>query len=80
MLAEILIYIIALVLRADIRVPGDGHHGLFRDCELVEDLVSVGEKKILQKNVVQAPLLQPQKGGQAGGDREKAKGVPAVPL
>ena len=79
-LTVVLVYLVRLVLRADVRIPGHGDHRPAPDGKGREHPVCVGQQHILRQDIPQAPLPQDEVGGQALRDGNQAQGLMPVPL
>ena len=71
--AEVVLYVVVLVLGADVGVAGDRDDCLVQHLIGVEQGVGMGEKDMLGEQVVQGPLLRQVEGGEGFRDWDQAE-------
>ena len=79
-LAVIVVDVVILILRGDVRVPGDGDDRLALHGVLVKDISHVFQHKLLDEHIAQAAFIEPEVGGDALGNGHDAETALAVPL
>ena len=79
-LAVVVVDVVILILRGDVRVPGDGDDRLALHGVLVKDISHVFQHKLLDEHIAQAAFVELEVGGDDLGNGHDAETALAVPL